>query len=1075
MQDIQRYLSISLVTLLFVVNGAGCSRKAKQSRYLESADRYFQSEQYEKAELEYLNVLRLDRQNPVAVSRLGLICFEQGRPATGFSLLRKAVELDPGNLDVRLKFGLTCLNLMGFKEARAEAVYVLEKQPTNDEALLLLAETSMVAKDMDDLQQRLVKMAPQIDKRPGFPLAWGILHLRRQDFTNAEIQIKQAIALDPKSAAAHNALGSYYLLRNDPTQAEQEFKIGSDLAPIRSLRRLRYADFKIQMGDLEAGRQFLDGVTQKAPDYVPAWNRLAEIAFHQKKYDDCDKLIKRILAKDAINYETLMLSGRLRMAKGEAARAVAEFERMSALYTRTPQVKYQLAMAHLLNKDQARAVISLNETVALDPNHADAVLLLAQINFRKGDTTSVINSLTQLTRQRPQLRNAHLLLADAYRVQGNAESALTVYRRLLELFPKDPQSPVLMGLVLLQQNKKADARKAFERSLELAPDYLPALEQLVEADIADKQYAVAFERVRELIEKYPKSPELPSLLARIHEAKGETDQAEAALLKAIDLQPNFRPAYLSLARIYVVSNRYQQALDKLQGIVAKNPKDVPALMQIGMIQSEMKNYAGAAQSYEKLLAVNPDFSPALNNLAYMYSERLGRLEDAYKMARRAKDLLPNEPYSADTLGWILYKRGEYSWALSLLQESAEKLPGSAEVQFHLGMAHYMMAEEGPARIALQRALQVGKQFAGKEETERRLAVLGIDVQTADSKAIGLLENRLAEQADDPVALARLGAILERDGGIEKARDLYERALKQNPKNVSATLKLARLYADRFNDPKKALALAKTARELALDDGAVAHLLGRLAYQTGDFKWSVSLLQEGARALGKSPEVLYDLAWFQYSVGNLVEAETAMKNSLETGAAFARSEDARRFLALIPLWNQPEKAQQAAAQVQEVLKSDPNYVPALMAAAAVYQQQGNVNASKLACEKTLARFPSFAPASKLLAALFVERLDDYQQAYEPALKAREAFPDDPEVAKTLGIVMYRRGDFKRAAQLLQESAGKRTSDAELFYYLGMAHYRLKEKNESKQALRQAVALNAGAKFVEEANKVLAELK
>ena len=117
---------------------------------------------------------------------------------------------------------------------------------------------------------------------------------------------------------------------------------------------------------------------------------------------------------------------------------------------------------------------------------------------------------------------------------------------------------------------------------------------LVEADIADKQYAVSFERVRKLIEKYPKSPELPSLLARIHEAKGETDQAEAALLKAIDLQPNFRPAYLSLARIYVVSNRYQQALDKLQGIVAKNPKDVPALMQIGMIQSEMKNYAGAA-------------------------------------------------------------------------------------------------------------------------------------------------------------------------------------------------------------------------------------------------------------------------------------------------------------------------------------------------------------------------------------------------------------------------------------------------------------------------------------------------
>jgi len=325
------------------------------------------------------------------------------------------------------------------------------------------------------------------------------------------------------------------------------------------------------------------------------------------------------------------------------------------------------------------------------------------------------------------------------------------------------------------------------------------------------------------------------------------------------------------------------------------------------------------------------------------------------------------------------------------------------------------------------------------------------------------------------ALARLGAIHERDGAFEKARDLYERALKLNPKNVSATLQLARLYADRFNNAKKALELTKGARELAPDDGTVAHALGRLAYQAGDFKWSLSLLQEGARALGKNPEALYDLAWAHYSLGNIADAEATMQKVLQTGATFARSEEARRFLALSPLWNQPEKAQQTAAQIQEILKADPNYVPALMAAVAIYQQQGNVNGAKLACEKTLARFPSFAPANKLLAALYAERLADYQHAYEPALKAREAYPDDPEVAKTLGIVVYRRGDFKRAAQLLKESAGKRATDADLFYYLGMAHYQLKESTESKQALRQAVALNAGAKFVEEANKVLAELQ
>src|SRR5439155_5695218 len=124
-------------------------------------------------------------------------------------------------------------------------------------------------------------------------------------------------------------------------------------------------------------------------------------------------------------------------------------------------------------------------------------------------------------------------------------------------------------------------------------------------------------------------------------------------------------------------------------------------------------------------------------------------------------------------------------------------------------------------------------------------------------------------------------------------------------------------------------------------------------------------------------------WSQYSLGRTAEAEATMQNALGTGAAFARSEEAKRFLATNPLWSNPANAQQAAAQVQDILKADPNYVPALMAAAAIYEQQGNAKAAKQACEKILARFPLFAPANKLLAALCAERLGDYQQAYEPA--------------------------------------------------------------------------------------------
>ena len=98
----------------------------------------------------------------------------------------------------------------------------------------------------------------------------------------------------------------------------------------------------------------------------------------------------------------------------------------------------------------------------------------------------------------------------------------------------------------------------------------------------------------------------------------------------------------------------------------------------------------------------PIYFPALNNLAVLYSENLGQLDKAYDLAKKANEAAPNQPHFADTLGWIEFKRRNYANALRLLEDSATKLPDSAEIQFHLGMAHYMMGDEAPPAPHLRR-------------------------------------------------------------------------------------------------------------------------------------------------------------------------------------------------------------------------------------------------------------------------------------------------------------------------------------------------------------------------------------
>jgi Flp pilus assembly protein TadD len=77
-----------------------------------------------------------------------------------------------------------------------------------------------------------------------------------------------------------------------------------------------------------------------------------------------------------------------------------------------------------------------------------------------------------------------------------------------------------------------------------------------------------------------------------------------------------------------------------------------------LIHERMNEFSKARDAYEKLLSAKPDFPPVLNNLAYLYAERLGELDKAYDLAQRARALQPGDAAIADTLGWILYKRGE---------------------------------------------------------------------------------------------------------------------------------------------------------------------------------------------------------------------------------------------------------------------------------------------------------------------------------------------------------------------------------------------------------------------------------
>jgi tetratricopeptide (TPR) repeat protein len=287
------------------------------------------------------------------------------------------------------------------------------------------------------------------------------------------------------------------------------------------------------------------------------------------------------------------------------------------------------------------------------------------------------------------------------------------------LFPRNPQPPFLIGMLFARQNQLEDARMAFEQSLRTDPVYLPALEQLVGLDLAENRNSTATKRVQAEIEKHPKIAGLWCLEAKIDMVKQDFARAETALLKAIDLDGDLEAAHLLLAESYIAAHKYEEALHDLVPFAAKN-NSTAALMRSGMIQTKLKQFEAARDAYERLLTIEPNFGPALNNLAGIYSEQLQQPAKAYQLAERARRVLPNNPYTADTLGWIYFKKGLYHSALPLLEEGATKLAAEPEPQFHLGMALSVLGRREDAMLALQRAAAATRDFPDKAEARRQL-------------------------------------------------------------------------------------------------------------------------------------------------------------------------------------------------------------------------------------------------------------------------------------------------------------------------------------------------------------------
>src|SRR4030095_2187951 len=141
----------------------------------------------------------------------------------------------------------------------------------------------------------------------------------------------------------------------DKERAGEEFKKAADLAPVRSIERLKYAASKSAAVDNEEVRRVASEMTKQAPDYPPGWTLLAELAAKDKKYDEALSLLENVFGRDPDYIDGRRLQSEVLLAKGDTKKAVAIFEQLDHNYPNSPLLKYQLARAYFKDNHTTQA------------------------------------------------------------------------------------------------------------------------------------------------------------------------------------------------------------------------------------------------------------------------------------------------------------------------------------------------------------------------------------------------------------------------------------------------------------------------------------------------------------------------------------------------------------------------------------------------------------------------------------------------------------------------------------------------------------------------------------------------
>jgi len=521
----------------------------------------------------------------------------------------------------------------------------------------------------------------------------------------------------------HYTLAETYSLDGDVDRAIEEYKLTLVYDPNSATVRLKLANELSKKGMITQAVEQAETSLQMKPDYNEARLLLGTLYSSFKLYDKALDQYRSVLRTEPENMEAGLYIGALLAEQKKYGESIAQFQKLTKIDSphQVHLAWYYMGRVYLEQGKDKEAEQSFLKALESKPDFAEGVMSLGYFYEQKNQTEKAVKQYKAFQEKYGPSAKIAQALGRIYMEEDEYDLAYKQFELLESMQSDNLNIKVKMALILIEQKKFEPAVKKLKEILAVAGDaekirfYLAAVYEEM------KRYEEAIEQFQTIGFSSTLYSEATIHSAYLYKLLNEPSKAISTMETALQKRGDIAQFYSFYSSLLDDQKQYSRAVDILNKGVSRFPKDDQLYFYLGSMQDKAGDRVKSIASMKRVLELNQDHVQALNYLGYTLADMNEQLDDAEKYVRRALKLKPEDGYITDSLGWVLFKKGNVREAVATLEKAYSIKPNESIIAEHLGDAYFRFSLKNKARQMYLRAVALETNAETIEKIKQKIA------------------------------------------------------------------------------------------------------------------------------------------------------------------------------------------------------------------------------------------------------------------------------------------------------------------------------------------------------------------